>query len=513
MRPEVVRPLSCDELLAAVADIGQSRIERVNPAVAAAVTGITHDSRSVLAGDLYVALEGAKFHGIDFLAQALASGATAILTDKMHGSALRESSVAVLVADDPRFCMGDVSAAVYGRPAEDMTTIGVTGTCGKSTTSYFAHRCLTATDSTAGLVGGIAWKCGGITLSESERTTPESPELQALLGVLRDRGARSVAMEVSSHALSLGRVMGMTFDVAVFTNLSHEHQDFHPDMEHYFQAKATLFTPERARSGVVNIDDPYGRRLAYGGSQIPVHTYTTSAATQADWRASEIVVDDSGTGFRLDGPGFTDTPRIRLHGKHNVSNAVAALSAAVIAGVPYQKAVEGLAALDAVPGRMERVDAGQDFLAVVDYAHKPEALSAVLETLQHVTRGRIITVAGCGGGRDRNKRHVMGALAARHSHVVVLTTDNPRDEDPKEILAAMVDGARSEQSVADLHVITNRRRAIDYAVSLAGRGDTVLVAGKGHETHQYVRGSSIPFDDRTVLRSAIQQRRNGSSAI
>jgi UDP-N-acetylmuramoyl-L-alanyl-D-glutamate--2,6-diaminopimelate ligase len=340
----------------------------------------------------------------------------------------------------------------------------------------------------------------------SVRTTPEATDLQALFAVMREHGVTSAVMEVSSHALALGRVDGTSYDVAVFTNLTQDHLDFHPDLEAYFEAKALLFGADRSRHAVINADDQHGvvlaERLRAAGR--PVITFSVSGAP-ADWRAVDIVASPSGSTFRVFGPDGVDvSAEVGLPGRFNVANAVAALAAVVVAGIDVEAAVRGIAAQAGVPGRMERIDEGQPFAALVDYAHTPDAVETLLSTLREVTAGRLIIVLGAGGDRDKGKRPLMGAAVALRADVAVLTTDNPRSEDPLEILAAVEQGARSAAGGAELVVEPDRRKAIAAAVALARPGDTVVVAGRGHEAGQEQAGVVRPFDDRSVLAEALR---------
>jgi UDP-N-acetylmuramoyl-L-alanyl-D-glutamate--2,6-diaminopimelate ligase len=316
-------------------------------------------------------------------------------------------------------------------------------------------------------------------------------------------------MEVSSHALALGRVRGAAFDVAIFTNLSQDHLDFHATMDDYFAAKATLFTPEYAAAGVVNIDDARGRELV-GRARIPVTTVSAAGSRSADWRATDVRSGADGSSFRVIGPGGVEADAtIALPGSFNVANALGAIVALVEAGTGLRQAVDGVAACPGVPGRLERVPSdGQDFTVLVDYSHKPAAVEAALRTLRPVTQGRLTIVLGCGGDRDRAKRPLMGAAAASLADVAIFTSDNPRSEDPLAILAAMLDGAREVDQAVRAHVIVepDRAAAIKAAIGGAGKGDVVLVAGKGHERGQYSRGTVIPFDDRAVAAEAIAAR-------
>ena len=459
------------------------------PVVGSTVTGCTLDSRAVQPGDLYAALPGARAHGADFAAAAAAAGASAILTDPAGAGRCAAYDLPVLVADDPRGVLGAVAAWVHDDPSAAMLVLGVTGTNGKTTTAFLLDAGLRAAGHTTGLLGTVVTRIGE-TAVPSLRTTPEAPDLQALFATMRERGVTAVAMEVSSHALALGRVDGVRFDTSVFTNLSQDHLDFHPSMAAYEAAKAALFTRARSRRGVVDIDDAAGRRLLATAS-IPITTY----GEQGQWRAADVDLRADGSTFRLVGPGVDVPASVRLPGAFNVSNALAALACLVVAGIPIADAVRGIASLAGVPGRMERIDAGQPFTAIVDYAHTPEAVTTLLAAVRALTGGRVVVVLGCGGDRDRGKRPLMGRAAVQGADLAVLTSDNPRSEDPNAILAEMAPpGAIVEP---------DRRRAIELAVRDARSGDVVVVAGKGHESGQEISGVVMPFDDRQVLREAL----------
>ncbi len=475
------------------------------PERTAEVTGITHDSRAVRPGDLYAALPGARAHGADFVTQAAGLGAVAVLTDPSGAERVARTGLPVLVVDDPRAHMGELAATIYGHPGRDLLQIGITGTSGKTTTAYLVEGGLKTVRST-GLIGTVEMRIGDERI-KSERTTPEATDLQALFAVMRERGTDAVAMEVSSHALVLGRVDGCVFDIAVFTNLSPEHMEFHSGMEDYFQAKAQLFTPARSRLGVVNVDDEYGRRLAKEAG-VPVVTYSAEGHPDADWRAEDVEVGPLDSTFTVVGPKDERvTARSPLPGPFNVANTLAAIVALAVAGLDPQAAADGVAAVPGVPGRLERVDAGQPYLAVVDYAHKTDAVESVLRALRKVTEGRVHVVLGCGGDRDTTKREPMGAAVARLADTAVLTSDNPRSEDPLAILATMLQGAASvpAHERGEVQVFEDRAAAIAAAVARAQPGDTVLVAGKGHEQGQDIAGVVRPFDDRQVLREAIKK--------
>ncbi len=394
----------------------------------AEITGITHDFRAVRPGDIYAALPGARMHGADFVAQAADLGAAAILTDPTGAERAAATGLPVLVVDSPRDEMGELAATVYGHPGRDLLQIGITGTSGKTTTAYLVEGGLKGLRAT-GLIGTVEMRIGE-TRIKSERTTPEATDLQALFAVMRERGVEAVAMEVSSHALVLGRVDGCVFDVAVFNNLSPEHMEFHSGMEDYFQAKAQLFTKRRSRLGVVNFDDEYGRRLITE-SEVPVTTFSAEGHPDADWRAEDVQVGPLDSTFVVVGPkGERVTAKSPLAGPFNVANTLAAIVSLAVAGIDPQQAADGVAAVPGVPGRLERVDAGQPYLAVVDYAHKTDAVESVLRALRKVTEGKLHIVLGCGGDRDKTKRMPMGAAAARLADTAVLTSDNPRARTP-----------------------------------------------------------------------------------
>ncbi|QNP75990.1 UDP-N-acetylmuramoyl-L-alanyl-D-glutamate--2,6-diaminopimelate ligase [Streptomyces roseirectus] len=479
------------------------RLGAPKPQATAEITGITHDSRAVRPGDLYVALAGARAHGADFVAQAAGQGASAVLTDPAGESRAAATGLPVLVVDDPRARMGDLAATIYGRPGEGLLQIGITGTSGKTTTAYLVEGGLPRP---AGLIGTVETRIGEQSV-KSERTTPEATDLQALFAVMRERGVEAVAMEVSSHALSLGRVDGCVFDVAVFNNLSPEHMEFHSGMEDYFRAKAQLFTRARSKVGVVNFDDEYGRRLVTE-AEVPVVTFSAEGHPDADWRAVDVHIGAMDSDFTVVTPDGTRIPaKSPIPGPFNVANSLAAIVALATAGLDPRAAADGVAAVPGVPGRLERVDAGQPYLAVVDYAHKTDAVESVLKALRKVTKGRLHIVLGCGGDRDVTKRSPMGAAAARLADTAVLTSDNPRSEDPLAILTAMLEGAASvpAHERGEVLLFEDRAAAIEAAVARAHAGDTVLVAGKGHEQGQDIAGVVRPFDDRQVLREAIQK--------
>jgi UDP-N-acetylmuramoyl-L-alanyl-D-glutamate--2,6-diaminopimelate ligase len=483
------------------------RIRPADPDVA--VTGVTLRAQHVQPGDLFAALPGARAHGADFADRALTAGAVAVLTDPAGAErpALREAAVPVLVHDDPRAVLGPLAARIYGEPSGKLSVLGVTGTSGKTTTTYLLEAGLRAAGQVTGLIGTVETRIAGERLA-SAFTTPEAPDLQALFALMVEQGVTHVPMEVSSHALALGRAAGTRFAVGAFTNLSQDHLDFHPTMEDYFAAKATLFDG-RSAIEVVCVDGDWGPRLVRDGT---ITVSTTGG--EATWTAGDVAVGGDGTqAFTAHGPDGLRIPlSIRLPGTFNVTNALLATACLHAVGVPAEAIRAGLASVD-VPGRMERVDAGQGFTAVVDYSHKPAAVALALDAVRARAAGRVIVVLGCGGDRDVAKRPLMGAAAARRADLLVVTDDNPRTEDPAAIRASMLAGAHAvpEHERGEVIEVGDRRQAIATAVANAKPGDVVVVAGKGHETGQEVAGVVHPFSDREELEAAIREARGGVS--
>ncbi len=474
----------------------------------APVSGITLDSRLVRPGDLYVALPGRSHHGIEFSATAVGSGAVAVLTDPAGGATVPpQVGVPVVVVADPRRSMATVAAQVYGEPARAMTMFAVTGTNGKTTTTFLLEAALRGAGRSTGLIGTIGFRLDGRPLpgARTTVTTPESPELQALLGYLRQEGADSVLMEVSSHALVLGRADAITFDVAAFTNFGRDHLDFHGDEESYFEAKASLFTAERTRAAVINIDDPRGVELVSRLAGVDtVRVVTVSLAAPADYRALAYGVGPDGrTEVTAQLGERTLDFTLALPGDFNVRNALTALAMVDLVGGDLDRAAAALG--DAtVPGRMERVELGPGAPVVyVDFAHTPQAVAAALGA---VGDRRRLVVLGCGGDRDTAKRGPMGAAAARAADVVIVTDDNPRSEDPTAIRAQVLDGARASIEAEGLATVLidggDRAAAIGLALESAGAGDVVAILGKGHENGQQLADRSVPFSDAEVVLSA-----------
>lgn len=457
---------------------------------AGTVTGLSCDSRSVQAGELFFALPGAKEKGIRFVAEAAARGAIAAIADED----VTFSDLPVARVCSARAAMADLATAFYGNPSASLAVAGVTGTNGKTTTAWIIRHLCDAVGRACGLVGTVEYVLPGIT-EPASRTTPESIELQRMLATMRDGGFKAASLEVSSHALMQHRVRGVEFDAAIFTNLSQDHLDYHGTMEGYFEAKSLLFTNlpgQRAKKGraIVNSDDRYGRRLLDRiPSAVPVITF--GQGSNCDFRASDIRHAATGTTFRLDAKGRSYLVRTPLIGLFNVYNAIAALAAVSAMGVELRRAITAAASIPQVPGRLERVPGKRNFQAFVDYAHTPDALENVLRSLRQLAPARIITVFGCGGDRDHSKRPLMAAAVQRHSDKVIVTSDNPRSEDPITILRETEKGLTG----SDHEIYVDRGSAIRRAVELAGPDDFILVAGKGHENFQETATGRQPFDD------------------
>ncbi len=447
------------------------------------VTAISHDSRAVVSGSVFCAIRGARFDGHDYAESAVRDGAVAVVVD--HHLAHLDASVPQIVVGDVRSAMGRLSTAFWGDPSRSLEVVGITGTNGKTTTAHVIASICRARGRATEVIGTLT---GGF-------TTPEAPALQASLASMRDRGIQSVAMEVSSHSLVMQRVVGTRFAAAVFTNLSRDHLDLHGDMESYFAAKARLFERSFTDIGVVNADDDHGRRLV-DRATIDIVPFRRSDA-------HDLRVTTSEHSFTWQGRSI----RVPLGGAVNVMNSLAAATTMRALGVDVDVIAAGLATVPAVPGRMERIDAGQDFDVFVDYAHTPDGLSAVLRSLRDsAVEGRIIVVFGCGGDRDKAKRPMMGEVAVNLADEVVVTSDNPRSEDPEAIIASIVAGIPDHLRHRLVEVVEDRRSAIDVAIGRARSGDVVLVAGKGHETTQTVGDVVLPFDDRETARELLGVR-------
>ncbi len=474
------------------------------------ITGLYYDSRRVQPGGLFFALRGAKADGHQFIDQAVANGAAAVIMEEARPL---PSSVAGFVAANGREAMARVAAAFYGDPTAAMKTVGVTGTNGKTTTTFLIESILRTAGLHPAVVGTISYRFGSRQLP-SEHTTPESVDLLATLAAFGREGADALVMEASSHALEQFRVDGVRFDVGVFTNLTPEHLDYHGTMEQYFASKRRLFSellPAAGGRGVINIDDPYGAQLS---GEFP-SALTCGTAAGAAVRAVEARLSMAGIEARVVTPAGDFELRSGLLGDYNLHNLLCAAGAGIALGLSPQTVAAGLAAAPQVPGRLERIDNDRGALVLVDYAHTGDALEKVLQTLAGLSPARIITVFGCGGDRDRTKRPVMGEIAARFSDLAVVTSDNPRTEDPLAIIAEVEGGVRrrfphpwTEPEAVTIPgkgfvTVPDRRSAIQLAVRALGPGDLLLVAGKGHEDYQIIGRERIHFDDREELRRAL----------
>ena len=472
-----------------------------------AVSAVTDDSRHVRPGTVFVAVKGERDDGHAYLDRAVDAGAVALIVQ--DPSSLRAADIAAVGIRNTRRALGVLASRLLGDPSGRLRMIGVTGTNGKTTTTYLAKAVLEAAGKRAGLIGTVSYHIGSECI-EASHTTPGAVDLQHLLGRMEGAGLDSVVMEVSSHALAMDRTSGCEYDTAVFTNLTQDHLDYHRTMEEYFQAKLRLFTGLQAelKSGskraVLNADDPWTARIREACS-VPVWTY--SIRNPSDIHANDVRLTLGGTSFTADTPLGRLPVQSRVVGEHNVYNMLAAIGIGINEGVPIDAIREGLASVGNVPGRFERVEAGQNFTVIVDYAHTEDALNRLLGAAEALKTGRIITVFGCGGDRDRGKRPKMGRAATEHSDVVILTSDNPRTEDPLAILAEVEVGVRAVLKARQIpyEMIPDRRIAIETAIRMAKPGDMVLIAGKGHEDYQIIGKTKYHFDDREVARDAIGQ--------
>lgn len=472
------------------------------------ITGLQDDSRKVKPGDLFICLPGHTVDGHDFAEEAQAKGAAALVVNRKLATPLPQ-----LLVRDSRFAMAALADAFYSHPSHSMKVIGVTGTNGKTTTTYLIDKILSDFGHKTGLMGTIRMKYDGRTFPMSG-TTPEALELQRNLSRMAQSGATYCIMEVSSHALEQGRVKGTDFKTAVFTNLTQDHLDYHHSVEEYRSAKGLFFSrlgnafsaePGRRKYAVLNADDPAAAMFARW-TAAEVITYGTGA--EADVRASDISVTAGGTFFHVDTFRGSADITLKMIGKFNVYNTMAAIAAALLEDVPLSAIKKSVEAVPGVEGRVEAVNQGQPFGVIVDYAHTPDGLDNVLRTVKEITQGRVITVFGCGGDRDRTKRPLMGKIAVELSDRVLVTSDNPRTEDPMKILKDIesgILGAGADESRYEL--IPDRREAIKKAIEMASPGDVVLIAGKGHETYQLIAGDVLEFDDRIVAKEAIRGRR------
>lgn len=464
------------------------------------VEGIAYDSRRVQKNSLFVALRGEKFDGHAFVGQAIEKGASVIVAEREENN----PRVTCLVVESTRRALADLAATFYGMPAQRLKLAGVTGTNGKTTTTFLIKRICEQAGLRCGLIGTVRYEIGERVLPAT-RTTPESSDLQELFAQIANAGCRAAAMEVSSHALAQERTRGIEWDVAVFTNLTQDHLDFHGTMENYFQSKAKLFTQlaqqekKRKPVAVVNIDDHYGEKLlAKIGRKISV--VTCGVGARPDFRASNYRMEFGGTSYQLDARGKSYLVRLPLIGRFNVTNSMAALAAANALGINLREAILSLGKSPQVPGRLEIVPAKRQFQVFVDYAHTPDALLNVLKTLRELQPRRLIVVFGCGGDRDKQKRPIMGQVVDLNADHAIITSDNPRKEDPGAIIAEIERGFRTDR----YEKIGDRATAIARAVELAQPRDIVLIAGKGHENYQEFADHTVPFEDIQVARRALE---------
>jgi UDP-N-acetylmuramoyl-L-alanyl-D-glutamate--2,6-diaminopimelate ligase len=465
------------------------------------ISAICYDSRRVGPGSLFVAVRGKNSDGHSFINQAIEKGAIAVISEE-PGLPGRTTSI---VVKDSRKALAQVAATFYHDPSRKLRVIGVTGTNGKTTTAFLVKHLLVRAGQSTGLIGTVQYEIGE-RLLPAPRTTPESLDLQELLKQCVDAGCRNLVMEVSSHALIQGRVGEITFDAAGFTNLTQDHLDFHRGMKEYFEAKASLFATlapknEKPPVAVINSDDPYGQKLITRfGKALAITTYGMGA--RADFRASDMRSDFGGSSYRLDAKDKSYLVRLPLIGRFNIYNSLAAIALADAAGVEVRSAVQAMAKAPQIPGRLEAVAAKRQFHVFVDYAHTDDALLNVLKTCRDLNPNRLILVFGCGGNRDKAKRRKMGSVADQHADYSIITSDNPRKEDPAAIIQEIEPGFRGK----NYETIQDRKQAIVRAIGMAQARDIVLIAGKGHEKYQEFSDSTVPFDDVEVALRALEER-------
>lgn len=481
---------------------GNTGVKKTYGSLNREISGIACDSRKVQKGFLFVAIDGHQQHGGDFTADALRRGAVAVLAEKKSGLA----GVTELLVPDARRALAEVSAAFYGWPARKLETFGITGTNGKTTTGFMIKSILSSAGRKPGLLGTVRYEIGDRWIPAS-RTTPESVDVHEMLRRMADFECSSVVLEVSSHSLVQQRVWGIDFNVGVFTNLTPEHLSYHENMDNYFAAKRRLFQwmeqQEQSGIGVINVDDEWGRRLCAESHGLNVVSF--GLGTDAEVRAENIRMTMAGSAFDVHSPWGELKVRIRMPGRFNVYNALGAFSACAVRGVPLEKIGQGLELLESVPGRLDRVRNRKGKTVFIDYAHTEDALRSVLGCLREIAAGRIVTVFGCGGCRDTEKRPAMGRVAAELSDYSIITTDNPRKEEPGAIAAQIMEGFLSPDQY---EVELDREKAIARGLELVGRKDILLVAGKGHENYQEFADVVLPFEDRETVERLLDVRRD-----
>jgi UDP-N-acetylmuramoyl-L-alanyl-D-glutamate--2,6-diaminopimelate ligase len=459
------------------------------------ITGVSINAQKVVPGDLFIAFAGANTHGISYLDQAISNGAVAVLSDKKIAA-----SIPSFTHPKPREIVGAISAWLYGYPFESITAIGITGTNGKTTTANLVKQIWQLNSIKSGLIGTLGVEIGDAKL-ESSRTTPEADNLQAIAAAMVEQGCENLAMEVSSHAIDQGRVKGAKFEVVAFSNLTQDHLDYHQTMDNYFQAKANLFVTEYAKVAVINIDDSYGKKLSM---QVKIPVVTVSRKdSNADWYLANVEIKNGLSQVEIRSKsGESLRENFALLGDYNLDNLLLAVAIANAAGLPIAKIAATISKLQSVPGRLESVNVGQKFIALVDYAHTPDAVERVISTVKSVSHGKIIGVLGCGGDRDASKRPVMGRALFNGCDIAIFTSDNPRSESAEGILMQMIAGLElGKKGLIEI----DRKTAIDLAVTKAQSGDVVLLMGKGHESGQEVNSIVTPFDDRVELAESIKR--------
>lgn len=480
------------ELLAGVT------VKRFEGAEGIEINGISYHSLKCEPGCLFVCIKGFKTDGHFYIEEAFKKGALgAVVEEWQDNPALFEGKIQILVPDS-RQALAMLAANFFSHPSKKLNLIGVTGTNGKTTTTYLIESILTSAGYRAGLLGTLSARLGREILPQ-ERTTPESYDLQKTLSTMLQRGAEFVVAEISSHAIDLNRIYGCSFKEAIFTNLSQDHLDYHKTLEEYFQVKKRFFNGEVERS-IINIDDVFGRRIREGKPD----SLSYAVREQADITASGLKFNGKGSSFFIRTPKGSFQACLKLNGLFNVYNALAATAAAIVFDVPLEAIEKGLEAVESIPGRFERVEVGQGFMVIVDYAHTPDSLKEALLASREMTKGKIITVFGCGGDRDRHKRPLMGEAAATLSDFTILTSDNPRSEDPEAIIREIEEGMK-EVPKAQYRKIVDRREAIAEALRAAQPGDLILIAGKGHEKEQIFADKIVPFDDRMIVIDLIKE--------
>lgn len=480
----------------------------VNGSMDREISSVYYDSRKVNDGSLFVAIKGLKSDGHNFLGEAVKKGAKAVVVENGYQQSVirdRLSETTCISVRDSRKALALISANFYGHPSREMSVIGITGTNGKTTISYLINSILKVNGFKTGLIGTIDYRFDG-EIIPSSHTTPESLDLQQFFKRIGDSGGKYCVMEVSSHSLELDRVYGTRFETGVFTNLTQDHLDFHGNLEKYFFAKARLFKEYGLKKAVINIDDPYGRRLIKDIKSERILTY--GIKEDADVKADGINVSINGLKFIANTPIGKLNIESRLLGIHNIYNILASVSTAILEGLSGESIIKGIVLLDTVPGRLEGINEGQDFTVLVDYAHTDDALKNVLNAAREIPHNKITVVFGCGGDRDRGKRPLMGKAAVEYSDFAIITSDNPRSEEPSKIIEEIEKGIKQWSAEGRYIKIPDRREAIEYAINNASKGDIVIIAGKGHEDYQIFRDKKIHFDDREVAREAIRKVRS-----